>query len=77
MNRPAWLEAIAFGPDSGRLLTAIGSCPSRGPVLPVSQQAECGCSELTECRAGKGATPGRVSMDECLVCRIDAEGLRP
>jgi hypothetical protein len=50
----------------------IEACPHRGGVLPVSEQREgCGCvgTELTECRAGKGARPGAVTLDECLECR--------
>ena len=48
---------------------AVKACPDRGPVLPLSQQPECGCAELTECRAGRGARPGRVTLRECLDCR--------
>jgi hypothetical protein len=50
-------------------LRSVMACPDRGPVLPVSLQPECGmCGELTECRAGKGQLPGRVTLDDCLHC---------
>ena len=54
-----------------RLRDAVLACPDRGPVLPVSQQADCGCRgrELTECRAGGGSTPGRVTLADCFACR--------
>jgi hypothetical protein len=50
---------------------AINSCPSRGPVLPLSMQDDCGCQgkELSECRAGKGAMAGRVTLRDCLACQ--------
>jgi len=48
---------------------AVNACPHRGPVLPVSQQPECGCAELSECRSGRGARPGRVTLRECLDCQ--------
>jgi hypothetical protein len=76
-GRPAWLTEIVFGDESGKILAAVGSCPVRGMVLPVSAQSECGCGELAECRAGKGNVPGRVSMDDCLVCRIGELGMSP
>jgi hypothetical protein len=49
----------------------VNACPDRGPVLPLSLQDDCGCrgQELSECRAGKGATPGRVTLRECLACQ--------
>jgi hypothetical protein len=50
----------------------IQVCPDRGPVLPVSRQADCGCQgkELTLCRAGKGPPhrPDAVTLDECTAC---------
>ena len=52
---------------------AVHACPHRGPVLPVSQQPECGCAELTECRAGKGIRPGGVTLRECLDCQGAAQ----
>jgi hypothetical protein len=57
----------------GATLARVRECPHRGGVLPVSRQAECGCGELTECRAGKGRTPGAVTLDECLGC-VTASG---
>ncbi len=50
---------------------AVNSCPSRGPVLPISMQDDCGClgKELSECREGRGAIPGRVTLRDCLACR--------
>lgn len=50
---------------------AVLSCPDRGSVLPLSLQDDCGClgRELTECRAMRGITPGRVTLRECLRCR--------
>jgi len=50
---------------------AVNACPDRGPVLPLSEQDDCGCRgrELTGCRAGKGARPGRVTLRDCLDCR--------
>ena len=50
------------------LLEAVSQCPYRGDVLPPVLQPECGCSELTECRAGRGAYAGRVTMSDCLAC---------
>ena len=50
---------------------AVNACPSRGPVLPISLQDDCGCrgKEVSECRAGKGKVPGRVTLRDCLECR--------
>jgi hypothetical protein len=53
---------------SRRTLDLVSSCPDRGPVLPVSLQPECGCAELSECRAGKGTPAGRVTLRNCLAC---------
>ena len=52
------------------LLPLVSACPHRGHVLGVSQQRECGCAELTECRAGEGPAhrPGAVTLAECLAC---------
>lgn len=54
-----------------RVRDAVIACPDRGSVLPVSEQDDCGCRgrELTECRAGLGAKPGRVTLRDCLDCR--------
>ena len=51
-----------------RALARVAACGHRGPVLPVSQQPECGCAELSECRAGKGRVPGRVALSDCVRC---------
>ena len=51
----------------------MNACPDRGSVLPISQQDDCGCRgrERTECHAGRGTTPGRVTLAECLACQGD------
>ena len=69
---PPHVEAAVWGPDQPAILDAVAACPDRGPVLGVSFQAECGCGELTGCRAGRGSVPGRVTLDDCLICRVDA-----
>jgi hypothetical protein len=53
---------------------AVNRCSSRGSVLPISMQDDCGClgKERTECRAGRGAVPGRVTLRECLDCQGNA-----
>lgn len=56
------------------VLEAVRRCPDRGRVLPHSLQPECGCAELTECRAGRGARPGAVTLIECVQCRCRALG---
>ena len=50
---------------------AVNACPARGPVLPLSMQDDCGCrgKELSGCREGKGAIPGRVTLRDCLACQ--------
>ena len=50
---------------------AVNACTDRGPVLPISLQDDCGClgKELSECRAGKGAIAGRVTLRDCLACQ--------
>lgn len=53
---------------------AVLACLDRGPVLPVSMQPECGCAELTECRAGRGKVAGRVTLRECLECKMPSRG---
>lgn len=50
------------------VLAAVAACPHRGSVLPVGRQPECGCAELTECRAGKGRRAGEVTRAECMEC---------
>jgi hypothetical protein len=52
------------------VLASVASCPHRGGVLPVSLQPECGCAELTECRAGKGTIKGVVALGDCLACEV-------
>jgi hypothetical protein len=53
------------------VLAAVARCPDRGDVLPVSLQPECGCAELTRCRAGLGAVPGSVTTADCVRCRCE------
>ena len=50
---------------------AVNACQDRGPVLPISMQDDCGCQgkELSECRRGKGAIEGRVTLRDCLDCQ--------
>lgn len=47
------------------------ACPDRGGILPISMQPEnCRkCGEKSECRAGKGAIPGRVTLRDCFACQ--------
>lgn len=54
-----------------RVRDAVVACGDRGAVLPISEQDDCGCRgrELTECRAGLGVPPGRVTLLECLDCQ--------
>ena len=57
--------------EMSRVLVAVRTCPDRGSVLPHSVQPECGCAELTACRAGLGrAGAGAVSLEECVRCRF-------
>lgn len=52
-----------------RQFEAVSACPHRGSVLPHTEQPECGCrAELTECRARRGANPGKVTLQDCLDC---------
>jgi hypothetical protein len=70
--RAAIARAAAWTQD--RALGRVRDCPDRGPVLPLSQQPVGCCgggAELTECRAGKGATPGRVTLRDCLACTAE------
>jgi hypothetical protein len=55
-------------PSLDALLAAVAACRFRGKPLPHSAQAECGCGELIECRAGRGKVPGRVTLRDCLAC---------
>jgi len=50
---------------------AVNACRSRGPVLPISMQEDCGCrgKELSECRDSRGTLPGRVTLQDCLQCQ--------
>lgn len=54
-------------------LEAVKNCPSRGPTLPHTLQPDCGCAELSECRAGKGTVPGRVTLQNCIECQGAAQ----
>lgn len=66
--RLATLAAPAPVRPDRATLARVAGCPERGPVLPIGQQPECGCAELTACRAGRGAHPGRVTLRDCLAC---------
>lgn len=57
-----------------RVLEAVRTCPDRGAVLPHPLQPECGCAELTECRAGRGRR-GAVTLEECVRCQCRALGI--
>lgn len=61
------------GPERAALLARVAACPDRGPVLPVGLQPDCRCAELSECRAGRGAVPGRVALGDCLQCRAELD----
>ena len=53
--------------EMSQVLLAVRTCPDRGSVLPHSVQPECGCAELTACRAGlgrAGAGAGAVSLED-------------
>lgn len=60
-----------------RVRDAVLACPDRGGVLPLALQDDCGCLgvERTECRAGLGRAPGRVTLRECLTCRAGVLGI--
>jgi hypothetical protein len=59
--------------DLHDVLAEITRCPYRGLVLPASLQPECGCAELTECRAGRGDPPGQVTTSDCVACVLARE----
>lgn len=62
-------------PAPALALARVAACPDRGPVLPHSQQPECGCGgELSGCRAGRGRVAGRVTLRECLACVSSRSG---
>jgi hypothetical protein len=71
---PVDVVAYLFGPGGDAVLRAVGSCPARGAILPHTKQAECGCSELTHCAEGRGASGDGATFDECLLCRFEAGG---
>lgn len=54
--------------DLDALLASVRCCAHRGRVLPPSLQPACSCAELTECHAGRGEFPGRVTLQACLAC---------
>jgi glycosyltransferase involved in cell wall biosynthesis len=59
------LQSVAVA----RVGPAVTACPHRGRSLPVEG---CGCgggAELTECKIGKGVSPGKVTLRDCLTCR--------
>jgi len=64
-------EPAAATYNLNAVLASIASCVNRGMVLPVSLQPECGCAELTECRAGRGAGAGGVTLQECIACVVE------
>lgn len=76
-----WTEAIlAACPTRPSVTTgidpavrdAVNACLDRGPVLPLSLQPAGCCGpgpEVSECRAGKGSIPGRVTLRDCLACK--------
>ena len=78
--RGAKPERPAPVPADRRTLDLVSVCPDRGPILSVSLQPACGCAELSECRAGRGATPGRVTLHDCLTCvetvTVGSQGLK-
>lgn len=56
-------------PGQAAVLARVSACPDRGGVLPISMQDPgCGCGELSECFRGKGKTPGKVGLRDCLAC---------
>ena len=57
--------------DLDAILATVASCSNRGSVLPLDEQPECGCSELTKCREGRGAVAGRVTLQDCITCVIE------
>jgi hypothetical protein len=74
VNAEAFKERVDLAKErKSALLARVSACEYRGPVLPHSLQPEgCGCGELTECRAGKGKVPGRVTLRDCLACAAAA-----
>ena len=56
-----------------RSVAKVMRCESRGTILPISRQPECGCAERSECLALRGPShrPGEVSLKECLACVAD------
>lgn len=56
-----------------QVIKRVNECEHRGPegglALTEDERSCCGGgAERTECRAGKGARPGRVTLRECLAC---------
>jgi hypothetical protein len=69
LGRESIREYLAAMHRQADALRSVMDCPDRGPILPISLQPECGmCGEQTECKAGKGQIPGRVTLDDCLHC---------
>jgi hypothetical protein len=60
--------------EVARVLEAVLTCPDRGSVFPNTSQPECGCAELTACRAGRGRD-GAVTLEDCVRCRAAALGI--
>ena len=68
LSSEARIESRALLIEMDEALSRINRCSRRGMTLPHFLQADCGCSELTECLAGRGAVSGRVTLQDCLAC---------
>ena len=60
--------------DLAGVLAEVAVCPERGSSLPATFQPDCGCSELTECRGGRGVMAGLVALQDCLACVVKSRG---
>jgi hypothetical protein len=67
----AFPATIPGGEGRARVLARIAACPDRGKSLPISEQPECGCAELYECRAGVGG--GKVTTRDCWECVVKSD----
>lgn len=72
LARDSSREKFQTGLDLDGILSSVRVCKHRGALLPQSLQPECGCGELTECRAGRGARPGHVTLQDCIACVVDS-----
>ena len=77
LDQPRRTEAMTPTRLDPKVRDAVNACPERGSILPLAEQADCGClgREWTECRAGRGASPGKVTLRECLACQTERLGL--